>query len=182
MAITISGSGITSANIADGTIVNADINSSAAIDGTKLTGIGGTGSAFFAYKNDGDQSIPHNTQTKMTVTTEEFDVNNEFSNSRFTPTVAGYYFISGSARLNVGTSSAEVFIAIWKNGSQFTRGSNWTGMSSVGDTGLDIANMMYFNGSTDYVEIYIYQSSGGARNARTGLPYSTFTGAFIRGV
>ena len=39
MAITISGSGITSANIADGTIVNADINSSAAIDGSKLTGI-----------------------------------------------------------------------------------------------------------------------------------------------
>ncbi len=38
MAITISGSGITSANIADGTIVNADINSSAAIDGTKVSG------------------------------------------------------------------------------------------------------------------------------------------------
>jgi hypothetical protein len=40
MAITISGSGITSANIADGTIVNADINSSAAIAGSKLTGAG----------------------------------------------------------------------------------------------------------------------------------------------
>jgi hypothetical protein len=40
MAITISGSGITSANIADGTIVNADINSSAAIAGSKLTGTG----------------------------------------------------------------------------------------------------------------------------------------------
>ncbi len=39
MAITISGSGITSANIADGTIVSADINSSAAIDGSKLTGV-----------------------------------------------------------------------------------------------------------------------------------------------
>jgi hypothetical protein len=38
MAITISGSGITSANIADGTIVNADINSSAAIDGSKVSG------------------------------------------------------------------------------------------------------------------------------------------------
>ena len=38
MAITISGSGITSANIADGTIVNADINSSAAIAGTKVSG------------------------------------------------------------------------------------------------------------------------------------------------
>jgi len=40
MAITISGSGITSANIADGTIVNADVNSSAAIDASKLTGTG----------------------------------------------------------------------------------------------------------------------------------------------
>jgi hypothetical protein len=40
MAITLNGSGITSANIADGTIVNADINSSAAIAASKLTGTG----------------------------------------------------------------------------------------------------------------------------------------------
>ncbi len=40
MALVLNGSGITSANIADGTIVNADINSSAAIDGSKLTGVG----------------------------------------------------------------------------------------------------------------------------------------------
>ncbi len=40
MALVLNGSGITSANIVDGTIVNADINSSAAIDGSKLTGAG----------------------------------------------------------------------------------------------------------------------------------------------
>jgi hypothetical protein len=40
MAITISGSGITSSEIADGTITNADINASAAIVGSKLTGTG----------------------------------------------------------------------------------------------------------------------------------------------
>lgn len=39
MAITISGSGITSANIADGTIVNGDIHPDAAISGSKLTDI-----------------------------------------------------------------------------------------------------------------------------------------------
>ena len=38
MAISINGNGITSANIADGAITNADINSSAAIDGTKISG------------------------------------------------------------------------------------------------------------------------------------------------
>jgi len=42
MSITISGSGITSANIADGTIVNADINSSAAIAASKLSGVAST--------------------------------------------------------------------------------------------------------------------------------------------
>ncbi len=50
MAITISGNGITSSeiasntitsgNIADGTITNADINASAAIAGSKLSGAG----------------------------------------------------------------------------------------------------------------------------------------------
>ncbi len=40
MAITISGSGITSSEIADGTITNADINASAAIVGSKLSGAG----------------------------------------------------------------------------------------------------------------------------------------------
>ncbi len=45
MAITISGSGITSANIADGTIVNGDIHPGAAISGSKLTGVTPTKSA-----------------------------------------------------------------------------------------------------------------------------------------
>jgi hypothetical protein len=42
MAITISGSGITSANIADGTIVSNDISASANIPASKLTGVGAT--------------------------------------------------------------------------------------------------------------------------------------------
>jgi len=41
MAITISGSGITSANIADGTITNSDINSSAAIAQSKTASLVG---------------------------------------------------------------------------------------------------------------------------------------------
>jgi len=59
MAITISGSGITSANIADGTIVNADVNDVAAskltgalpaIDGSSLTGLASGGNyAFGAF-------------------------------------------------------------------------------------------------------------------------------------
>jgi len=52
MALVLNGSGITSANIADGTIVNADINSSAAIDGSKLTGAGKVLQVVQAVKTD----------------------------------------------------------------------------------------------------------------------------------
>ena len=55
MAITINGSGITSANIADGTIVNADINSSAAIAQSKTASLVGgdlpTGSVLQVVSN-----------------------------------------------------------------------------------------------------------------------------------
>jgi hypothetical protein len=63
MAITISGSGITSANIADGTITNADINASAGIVGSKLdsdlstgtlTTTGGSGGVALDVRNGGD--------------------------------------------------------------------------------------------------------------------------------
>ena len=69
MAITISGSGITSANIADGTIVNADVNSSAAIDGSKISGSFGkvlqvvSTTKTDTYSTSGDGDIPGLTAT-----------------------------------------------------------------------------------------------------------------------
>ena len=59
MALVLNGSGITSANIADGTIVNADINSSAAIDGSKLTGAGKV--LQVVYSTDGTETTTTST-------------------------------------------------------------------------------------------------------------------------
>ena len=72
MAITISGSGITSANIADGTIVNADVADLAAskltgalpaIDGSALTNLPGGGKVLQVV------SASTNTATEFTATT-----------------------------------------------------------------------------------------------------------------
>lgn len=66
MAITISGSGITSANIADGTIVNADVNDVAAskltgalpaISGASLTNLPAGGKVLQIQKSDFDATI-----------------------------------------------------------------------------------------------------------------------------
>ena len=63
MAITISGNGITSANIADGTITNADINASAAIDGSKISGDFGKVLQVLYDKQTGSQTIATTTYT-----------------------------------------------------------------------------------------------------------------------
>ena len=77
MAITISGSGITSANIADGTIVNADVNDVAAskltgalpaIDGSSLTNLpagGKVAQVLYSIATNG-QTIATTTYTDMT--------------------------------------------------------------------------------------------------------------------
>ena len=54
--------------------------------------LAGNGPAFSAYKTS-NQTISVNTWTKSTFTVEEWDTNSNYdtTNSRFLPTVAGYY-------------------------------------------------------------------------------------------
>jgi hypothetical protein len=61
------------------------------------------------------QSLPNATYTKVTLGTEEFDTNSNFASSRFTPTVAGYYIITGS--VIVQSQASAVIVLIYKNGS-----------------------------------------------------------------
>ena len=152
-----------------------------AISGAALTNVAINGSAFAAY-NASNQSIPSGTFTKIEMSTEEFDLNNEYdhqTNYRFTPTVAGYYQINGQFR--IGSVSNEFFIALNKNGSGFTRGTNqlYGSTSSIGASIL--SQVIYLNGSGDYVEMFAYQASGGNLSLAAGRNYLLFQGYFVRG-
>jgi len=110
------------------------------------------GPAFSAIKS-GNQTVTANTTTKVTFQTKEFDTNTNFDNTtnyRFTPTVAGYYQVSGSFQQG---GSGEVQIILYKNGSAFKNG-NWLSSTVVYAPIFSI--LVYFNGSTDYVEMYAY--------------------------
>ena len=133
--------------------------------------------AFRAYQAT-LQSISDNTFTKITLNTEVFDTNSNYdtSNYRFTPTVAGYYFISGTLYFNAAPQFLTV--AIYKNGSQDARGPQ-------SGNGLYIYNstataLIYLNGSTDYVELYGYQNSGIAKNTEPGATLTYFQAFLAR--
>jgi hypothetical protein len=127
--------------------------------------------AFGAYANT-VTSLSGGAFTKVSFDTEEFDTNSNFASSRFTPTVAGYYQINGYVSVASGT---QLCASIYKNGSEFKRGSN-VRASSDGST---VAAFIYLNGSTDYVEIYCFATSTINTNSGQSLVY--FNGCLLRG-
>jgi hypothetical protein len=139
------------------------------------TGVAGTGPAFSAYANTGT-SLSNATFTKITYDAEGFDTNNNFASSRFTPTVAGYYQISAVTRLG-SISAGIVAIKVFKNGSGYASGAS-AGVVS-GYVYPAVSTLVDFNGTTDYVEIYCYQNSGGSTTTDNGTEY-TFTGVLVR--
>jgi len=111
--------------------------------------VSGNMPAFSAYQSS-SQTLSSNTYTKINFQTEEFDTNNNFSSSRFTPTVAGYYQVSGAFQIqSIFCGGA---IVVYKNGSQFKSGftNNTTSTANI----WALSCLVFLNGTTDYVELY----------------------------
>jgi len=130
----------------------------------------GTGPAFSAGANAAT-SLSGGAFTKVLFANEEFDTNDNFASSRFTPTVAGYYQINAAVSVATG---AQLATSIYKNGAEFKRGSNIRASSD----GSVSSSIIYCNGSTDYVEIYCFASSTINTNNTATLVW--FNGAMIR--
>jgi hypothetical protein len=119
------------------------------------------------------------TFTKILFDTEVFDTNSNFSSSRFTPTVEGYYQVTGIVRFSMASGN---FTSpyIYKNGSPY-QGEEGCVQSATNDISGIVTSLVYCNGSTDYIEFYGYQSSGGSKNTVTGTTNTSFTGFLVRG-
>lgn len=138
--------------------------------------VSGNMPAFGAYAN-ASTSLPSATYTKIGYDTEEFDTNNNFASSTFTPTVAGYYQINGGFATTSGVGL--MLATIYKNGS-ILRVGNQVAASSLGIQSC-VNSIVYLNGTTDYVEIYGFQSSGTTVSTVGSVgSYNYFNGAMVR--
>jgi len=138
--------------------------------------VSGNMPAFSAYQSSA-QTLSNGTFTKITLDTELFDTNNNFTSSRFTPTVAGYYQINGGFNYISSTANNETIVAIYKNGSVYSYLQDIV-QGSV-SRAVYGSNLVYLNGTTDYVELYGFLGTGGALSANS---YSTyFSGVLVRG-
>jgi hypothetical protein len=137
------------------------------------------GPAFLAYGSAG-QSIATSTWTKIAFNTKFFDTNTNYdaaTNFRFTPTVGGYYQINA----NVFTSASAAglaFIAIYKNGAVYCYGNV---VPNTNGGYITVNTLVQCNGSSDYVEVYVYQNSGVSLTFGSNTSNFQFSGAMVRG-
>ena len=141
------------------------------VTGTAM--VSGNMPAFSAYASS-NTTLSNATLTKVNFQTEEYDTNNNFASSRFTPTVAGYYQLNSVVNTNYGPGG--VIVSFYKNGSEFLRGGN----IQSGTAGSSSSGLIYLNGSTDYVETYVLTSLGGSLDADSGAHRVRFDGILVR--
>ena len=128
--------------------------------------------AFSAWAS-ANQTFSSGVYTKIQCNTEEFDTNSNYNtaNYRFTPTVAGYYQLTGQFYINTGSSGGESLVTIFKNGSEFKRGTDIGNNTAGSMISLGVSALVYLNGTTDYVEFYGYMSTGHTSGSGQELTY-----------
>ena len=116
------------------------------------------------------------TWTRVLLDSEEFDTNNNFASNRFTPTVAGYYAVTGQVAWG-GTTGGNALCAIYKNGTGISH-SAYVALLAAGLL-QNTATLIYCNGSTDYLELWAIQTTALPLNV-IASPNTNFTAALVR--
>ena len=137
------------------------------------------GPAFEAFSTS-DQAVNDNTTTKVQCGSEVYDSDSAYDNStnyRFTPQTAGKYFCYGQVFVETpaqggGTGATllrQPTSLIYKNGAAVGACQNNFIDNQIKQFTATVSTVIDFNGSTDYVELYLYfDADGGATGSIEG--------------
>lgn len=167
MPMTINGSGSITGLVAGG-LPNATITQAELAP--NVAGNGPVGAAYLGAS----QSIPNDgsNYSKILFNTADPDIplnSWDTVNSQFKPNVAGYYTINAKVEVTAAVSTGSWGMAVYKNGVIFKRGdssgpTSWT----ISATGV----LTYLNGTTDFIDIRMYQATGAAKSINAGSDFS----------
>jgi hypothetical protein len=142
--------------------------------------VAGNGPAFSAYSGANQTGLTSGVFVKVALNTETFDTNNNFdstTNYRFTPTVAGYYQFN--AIVNITGSLTNYQLSIYKNGA-IALSPTFIAFAT-GQILLNGSGLLYCNGTTDYIELYVFAStSSGTWAINSGFAATLLSGSLVR--
>ena len=139
-----------------------------------------TGGNMFIAKMNSGYNTSNNTDGEIVFQNEVFDSDGTYNNSngRFTPNVAGYYFIDASLQFSTNSANNNFESTIWKNGTeQFV--NRMRNPAANTELHCKVSGIVSVNGSSDYISIAAWQNSGGNLTVNPGNG-SYFMGFFLR--
>lgn len=143
------------------------------------------GPAFFAYPNS-NTTISSGVNTVVANNTEVFDTANCYNNTgstvsgipaySFLPNVPGYYLLTVTCDNEASTLPSRFILNVQQNGNSYRVGDNFTASPSV----MTGSVLLYFNGTTDYVNMAIYIAATTPRY-NGDISTTRFSGYLVRG-
>ena len=134
--------------------------------------------AFHVY-NPQNGSVANDTSVVVSNNTELLDSSAAYDTStyKFTPQVAGYYFLYANVRYQSGTTDFDrINLVITKNGTDILSARN----NNKDYSTVCVSGIVQANGSSDYFQMKSYQNSGGSISITTDDEFTYFGGFLIK--
>ena len=118
------------------------------------------GKPFFMARMSGNQTLTDNAEVLIEFNSEDYDTSTCYNTStyRFTPDVAGYYYIGARLQLS-GSSPSEGSCQLRIDGSK-TNGANFYTVDGAATDAYYASMVRYANGSSTYFDVLAYQNVG----------------------
>jgi hypothetical protein len=177
------------ANIADSAITTAKIAAGAVIQADLATNVAGTGPAFSVYPNANQAGLTSSSSVRIAFNTKDFDTNSRFNNTAatvggipayaFLPNVAGYYQINLCTYITPDTASTDLCQPqIFKNGSSVAQG-NFSNYASTLGFVTTASCLIYLNGSTDFLQFNVFGRTTSGTWTIAASAQNTYANGFL---
>jgi len=145
--------------------------------------VGGANTPAFMATTSSQQTLSNNTLTKIEFATEVVDTDNCYdpsTNYRFTPTTSGKFniFLVASMETTGGVSTANFgILRLYKNGSTLLHQSYHDNSNNNGYAiALSVNAIVDMNGSSDYLEAFVYANASSGAIKVQNSTYTMFGG------
>ena len=137
------------------------------------------GKPFFMARMSGNQTLTDNAEVLIEFNSEDYDTSTCYNTStyRFTPNVAGYYYIGARLQLS-GSSPSEGSCQLRIDGSK-TNGANFYTVDGAATEAYYASMVRYANGSSTYFDVLGYQNVGSGSVTVTAGTSSHFYGWLV---
>lgn len=113
--------------------------------------------------------------TKILIDTISFNTESviDIANSRIIPNLPGYYVVMGSVGASAVPDGRLVNAMIYKNGVWASYGTI-AYQGAAGRSSSSVSDLIYMNGTTDYLELFAHNSHSSALALYAGYPHQNY--------